>query len=108
MKCLINKQSHALQTENSLAGFSYDACSNYAIARVLFMHLAPQKFSDLLCLLHQSISNGSALKGAAFWAWYDEGQIGPEGEGGGSGWYGINDTSSTFDLVRSNAKAIAG
>ena len=48
------------------------------------------------------------MKGAAFWAWYDEGQVGPEGEGGGDGLYGIRDTSSTFDIVRSNAKIIAG
>ncbi|DBA95832.1 TPA: hypothetical protein ACH3X1_001379 [Trebouxia sp. C0004] len=58
--------------------------------------------------LQMSVSNGSALKGAAFWAWYDEGQVGPEGEGGGDGLYGIRDTSSTFDIVRSNAKTIAG
>ena len=57
--------------------------------------------------LVQSISNGSPLKGAAFWAWYDEGQVGPEGEGGGDGWYGIRDTSSTFALVRDSAKTIA-
>ncbi|DBA99225.1 hypothetical protein WJX82_007713 [Trebouxia sp. C0006] len=58
--------------------------------------------------LQMSLSNGSALKGAAFWAWYDEGQVGPEGEGGGDGLYGIRDTSSTFDIVHSNAKTIAG
>ena len=62
----------------------------------------------LLLLVVQSISNGSALKGVAFWAWYAEGQVGPEGEGGGDGWYGIRDTSSTFELVRNSAKAIAG
>ena len=55
----------------------------------------------------QSIGNGSALKGAAFWAWYDEGQVGPEGEGGGDGWYGIRDSSSTFVSVRKAAQAIA-
>ena len=60
------------------------------------------------CQCLQSVSNGSALKGAAFWAWYDEGQVGPQGEGGGDGLYGIRDTSSTFDIVRSNAKSIAG
>ena len=27
-------------------------------------------------------AKGSALKGAAFWAWYDNGQVGREGEGG--------------------------
>ena len=62
----------------------------------------------LLLLVLQSISNGSALKGAAFWAWYAEGQVGPAGEGGGDGWYGIRDTSTTFDVVRSSAKDIAG
>lgn len=56
----------------------------------------------------QSVSNGSALKGGAFWAWYDEGQVGPEGEGGGDGLFGVRDTSSTFDLVRSNARGLAG
>lgn len=61
-----------------------------------------------LLLVLQSISSGSALKGAAFWAWYAEGQMGPEGEGGGDGLYGIRDTSSTFALVRDSAKTIAG
>lgn len=63
--------------------------------------------SALLMVL-QSISSGSALKGGAFWAWYAEGQVGPEGEGGGDGLYGIRDTSSTFALVRDSAKTIAG
>ena len=62
----------------------------------------------LLLPMLQSISNGTALKGAAFWAWYAEGQVGSEGEGGGDGWYGIRDTSSTFELVRSSAQTIAG
>ena len=62
----------------------------------------------LLLLVLQSISNRSALKGAAFWAWYAEGQVGPEGEGGGDGWYGIRGTSSTFELVRTSAQTIAG
>ena len=56
----------------------------------------------------QSVSNGSALKGGAFWAWYDEGQVGPEGEGGGDGLFGVRDTSSTFGLIRSNARGLAG
>ena len=64
--------------------------------------------SEVLLVVLQSISNGGALKGGAFWAWYDEGQMGPEGEGGGDGWYGIRETSSTFDLVRNSAQTIAG
>lgn len=70
--------------------------------------LLPMELTGHQCHWLQSIGNGSALKGAAFWAWYDEGQVGPEGEGGGDGLYGIRDTSSTFDIVRSNAKTIAG
>ena len=64
------------------------------------------KLSCVYCI--QSAANGSALKGGAFWAWYDEGQVGPEGEGGGDGLFGIRDTSNTFDMVRRNAKGMAG
>ena len=81
--------------------------SHTAELQVRFASTACKKSITERCDWMQSIGNGSALKGAAFWAWYDEGQVGPEGEGGGDGYYGIRDTSSTFDLVRSNAKTIS-
>lgn len=44
------------------------------------------------------IENGP-LKGALFWQWYDDGQLAPPEEGGGSGRYGVYQDDEAFSQV---------
>lgn len=54
----------------------------------------------------QSAQSGGALKGAAFWEWFAEGQLAPAAEGGGSGLYGVTVADSTFPIIQQNAQAM--
>ena len=54
----------------------------------------------------QSAQSGGAIKGAAFWEWFSNGQVAPAAEGGGSGLYGIKTEDSTFGTIRQHAAAM--
>lgn len=59
-----------------------------------------------LCRFAQSAQGGGAIKGAAFWEWFSDGQTAPVVEGGGSGLYGIKSADSTFGYIQQNAAAM--
>ena len=63
-------------------------------------------FRDTYDAVLASASSGGPLKGAAFWQWYDDGQMGTAEEGGGAGSFGIRHNDSTFGLIRGNAAAM--
>lgn len=52
----------------------------------------------------QSAQSGGALKGAAFWELFADGQVAPAAEGGGSGLYGVKSSDSTFAIIAQNAQ----
>lgn len=56
--------------------------------------------------MEASLKAGGPLKGALFWQFYAPGQTASEGEGGGSGRFGIYPGDSTFQLIKSNAGAV--
>ena len=72
-------------------------------SRKLFCHI-------FFCIQSASRSgNGAAsFKGAAFWEYFDEGQIAPAAEGLGGGLYGIFRSDTTFSIITSNAQAVRG
>eukprot|EP00887_Chlorella_sp_A99_P006508 scaffold3.g6508.t1 len=58
--------------------------------------------------VEDSLRSGGPLKGALFWQQlYANGQTASDGEGGGAGKFGVYPDSSTFQLVKANAAAVA-
>jgi hypothetical protein len=59
-------------------------------------------------ILSQSAQSGGPIKGVAFWEWFDNGQVAPAAEGGGSGLYGIMQSDSTWQYIQQNAQVMKG
>ncbi|KAK9806092.1 hypothetical protein WJX72_001044 [[Myrmecia] bisecta] len=58
--------------------------------------------------VHANAQAGGAIKGSAFWQWYEDGQVGPSDEGGGSGLYGIRSSSVAFPRIKADAALMKG
>ncbi|KAK9841349.1 hypothetical protein WJX74_004374 [Apatococcus lobatus] len=70
--------------------------------------LRDQFYSIVYQEVEASAKSGGPMKGAAFWQYYAEGQIGPAGEGWASGLYGVRRQDSTWGLVQNHASVMKG